>query len=295
MASRVTLRIKDGTYLRGSLFIPGYDRLILSFKAILQEGLRLYWQNPIIILPPIILAVVSYTASSILRSLLFSSPEFFSVVISLLVGSVGLLAAFLVILGQAGMTGKVILDGHTNLGDWSASIRNHFRVVLGLGIIFGLTGVLPAILSPFTIRLAYFIAPGPLYISIRDIITTPLRAVPLSLFYLVLAPAIMEGRGIRDAFRYGLNTVRSGLGVYLPYLGIVIGISIVTLVIQELSCLSIAARAVDGFSCPGMIAKVMIVGVDTLSSPFLFILAFLIYRNKRDVLPSKENNALHPS
>ena len=256
-------------------------------KSIIWEGLMLYRQNPIIILPPIILAIVNLTTSGILSSLFLSSfgissSDFsFLLIAYLLLFSLIVLATFLVILGQAVMTGRIVLEGHTGLGDWSAIIRNRFRVVLGLGIIFGsafslsstasiLLGVsLAAYLNAFSVFRMSFI--------IVDVVSS----IPLSLFYIVLAPAIMEGKGIRDSMRHGWRAVRSGLGVYLPYLG--------TLIVLSLA-ISIISIPIEG-SIAGIVTEV----VRAVSTPLLFILAFLIYRNKRGALPSNENNELYPS
>ena len=187
----------------------------------------LYRHNLIILLPPIILAIVSLTLATILLSVVFSSSFVFGLVISLLVIGANILVTFFVILGLAGMTGRIVLGGHTNVRDWGYSIKTHFRVVLGLGIIFGSIFIL---LSTITLVLGASLTVSTNPFStlrvtpiIRDIVT----GIPLSLFYIVLAPAIMEGKGIRDSMRHGLRVVRGGPRVYVSYLGIVIITSIV--------------------------------------------------------------------
>ena len=206
-----------------------------------------------------------------MRTSLILSPDFFLVnIIIFLATSLSALAVFLVILGQVGMTGRIILNGHTNLRDWSASIRNHFRVVLGLGLILYPVFVLSlgaANLLTFNLMSLLRLSPGNLFI--RWIINTPVESLVLSLFYIILAPAILDRRGIWESIRYGLRAVQSGPGIYLAYLGILILISTVTTIIQ--------------IPLEGSLDTIASEGGRAVSSPFLFILAFLIYSKNREV------------
>jgi hypothetical protein len=47
-----------------------------------------------------------------------------------------LVVSFLVILGQANMSGKARKEGKTALGDWVAGVRKYFFRVLGIGLVF---------------------------------------------------------------------------------------------------------------------------------------------------------------
>jgi len=245
-------------------------------KSVIWEGLRLYRQNPIIIVPPIVLATAFVSIATIMPTLLSLHRSFFFSMLPLLVILVGLVANFFVVLGSAGMTGKVILEGQTNLRDWRVSISKYFRVVLGLGLVFalvfylssGATGILT--ISFMGLRLS------PVNLFIRWIINTPVQSLFLSLFYIILASAIIDGRGIMGSLRHGLRAVRNGPGTYSAYLGIVILISTANIVIQ--------------IPLEGRIGTIVLEGGRAVASPFLFIMAFLIYRNKRDVVPSQEKN-----
>ena len=189
----------------------------------------------------------------------------------LLVILVGLAANFFVVLGSAGMTGKVILEGRTNLRDWRVSIRKHFRVVLGLGLVFVLVFYLSsAAVGILTINLMSLLRLSPGNLFIRWIINTPVESLVLSLEYIILASAIMDGRGIMESVRHGLRAVRNGPGTYSAYLGIVILISTATIVIQ--------------IPLEGTMGTIVSEAGRAVASPFLFIMAFLIYRNKRGTL-----------
>ncbi len=232
----------------------------------------LYRHNPIIMIPSIILAIVNLILATMLLSVIVSLSELVGLVISLLVIAVNILVTFLVVFGLAGMTGRIVLEGHTSIRDWGSSIKTRFRVILGLGIIFGSVFILSS-----TITIGVVASLAPLVNSfnifritpiVRDIVSTIL----LSLLYIVLAPAIMEGKGIRDSMRHDLRAVRNGLGVYLSYLGTLIVVSLVISIIP--------------IPIEGSIANIVTEGVRAVSSPFLFIMAFLIYWNKRNVFPS---------
>ncbi len=250
----------------------------MSFKSLIWEALRLYRQKPIIVLPPSVLALVNITMASINLSILLyimeSPPSLLFFILPLLSIAVNILVSFLVIVGLAGMTRRLVLEGHTSISDWGSSIKTHFRVVLGLGIIFGSIFILSST-TTLVLGASLTVSTNPfstLRITpiARDIVTS----LPLSLFYIVLAPAMMEGKGLRDSLRHGLRAARGGLRVYVSYLGIVIIISIV-----------ITANPIPFGETNNIVSE----GVRAISSPFLFILAFLIYRNKKGLVPSTES------
>ena len=126
-----------------------------------------------------------------------------------------ILVTFFVILGLAGMTGRLVLEGHTSISDWGSSIKTHFRVLLGLGIIFGSIFILSST-ATLVLGASLAVSTNPLStLRITPIIGDIVTSIPLSLFYVVLAPAIMEGKGLRDSLRYGVSAVRNGRRTYL--------------------------------------------------------------------------------
>ncbi|MEE9282547.1 MAG: hypothetical protein V3U49_00530 [Nitrososphaerales archaeon] len=94
----------------------------------------------------------------------------------------------------------------TNSRDAAFQTRARFRVVLGLVLVFalvfylssGATGIL-------TISFMGLLRLSPTNLFIRWIINTPVESLVLSLFYIILAPAISDRRGIRESIRYGLR------------------------------------------------------------------------------------------
>ncbi len=237
----------------------------------------LYRQNPIIIIPPITLAIIFFLIATVMPALVSLPRSFFFSMLPLLVTLVGLVALFFVVLGSAGMTGRVILEGQTNLRDWRVSIRKHFRVVLGLGLVFALVFYLSSgAAGILTINLMSLLrlSPGNLFLIIRWIINSPVESLVLSLFYIILASAIIDGRGIMGSLRHGLRAVRNAPGTYSAYLGILILISTATIVIQ--------------IPLEGSMGTIVLATGRAVASPFLLIMAFLIYRNKRDVVPSQD-------
>lgn len=263
----------------------------------MREGLRLYGRNPVLIVPPAIWAIVTFTTSSIIISQfapegIVPVPRQSSLVsvatLIFLLGLVNITTGFLVVLGQAGMTGRVVLEGATRLRHWGASIRSHFFTVLGLGIVYGgIVVVIGAAMGVLGVSVAFLsrsiptVPPGtpptaalPPLVTPLAVIYPLLMAISQSIFYILLASAVMDGRGIAGSLDYGLKVVKRGWRVYLPYLGVFIAVSLAVSLIGSFQYIT-----QGGFSDYLLSPNVFISqGLNAVFSPFLFLLAFLIYR-----------------
>jgi hypothetical protein len=269
----------------------------VQLTKILTKSLHDYKSNPVLFIPSLLGTAGSFLASayslSFLRSatgevgisrlLALEGSIFGSLFISLVVG-------LLVLLGQVSMTGRVILTGKTGLGDWWVGLRKYFWKVVVIGAVFwgvvmGITFIVTLILV-FTVLLPAVLTnpgsfspnqPNPLTQSPFLLSVTSLSALGILIFYMMLAPAILDNKGAGLSIISGMSAVRRSGRVFLVFLGLVMLVTLVTLVIgyPNLSTTNLTynLNAANYFTLPRVFSGLL----GALFTPLWMLIAFRIY------------------
>lgn len=102
---------------------------------VLRRGLELYRDNLVLTVPPLVSMLISFIISAswglLVRLVVF--PRWASPLLAgLVVGPLVLVVGFVVLVGQVGMSGKVVSEGRTGLAEWVWSIERYSSRVLGI-------------------------------------------------------------------------------------------------------------------------------------------------------------------
>jgi len=262
-----------------------------------RRSLAGYKANPVLFVPPLVAFFVSILTPVILSRVVAVPREGFpTITLSLLMAGFGVLfllsvVSFLVILGQANMSGKVITEGKTRLADWGIGIRKYFFRVLGIGLVFlGIMFVLFMI-----VMVAYALTILTKIITPEGVITPPITPTPQttymdwtmtlitalimtiaqSFFYIWLAPAILDDKGIGTSLDLGIKTIRKSGRVF-------VGFIVLFLIVSAIATLVNSFPAIIGVTVPplvGSLTPTSIVSqiIEKIFSPLWFLIAFTIY------------------
>lgn len=197
----------------------------MSLSEILKLSLSDYRINPVLFVPSLIGLTESIIASAILGG------EFFPELSQWHVGEVSpffvyalsawgiqyLLIGFLVVLGQASMTGSVILKGKTELNDWRVGAKRYSFRVLGLGLVFFIILVVIDRVMPLSnLRsLGGVSAVELVQAGARNLSVTFLYTLVYSVFYVCLGAAIVSDSGSKVALSLGVKAIRQNSVVFV--------------------------------------------------------------------------------
>jgi len=169
--------------------------------------------------------------------------------------------------------------------DWPKSIRKYFFRVLGIGIvyvgvlfvIFMVIGVLaiipflPSILgkpswptSPPT--------PPPSLFPLSYVFPV-VFAVVQSVFYVILAPAVLDDQGVGGSIDQGLKAVKGRFQAFLGYVGFVCAVMLISSTLSSLKL----PPLVGSFTLSGVVSE----AITAFISPLFFLIAFLIYAGSK--------------
>jgi hypothetical protein len=199
-----------------------------------------------------------------------------------------LVVSFLVILGLANMSGKVVKQGKTTLDDWSAGVRKYFFRVFGIGLVF-----LGIILILFMIvGVAYVLTVLPEMITSEGVMRPPITSTPQtaymswvmtlimtvasSIFYVWLAPAILDNKGVGASLDMGVKTIRSSSRIFVGFIILFFIVSAIATVIKVLpSMIGLDVQPIIGsLTYTSIVSQI----IERIFSPLWFLIAFTIYR-----------------
>ena len=269
----------------------------MTLFDIVRKSLARYRMNPILILPPLVTMTFSLITSVIIVSPSVSytpgvfAPELLTFVfVAFGVLCLSLLISFLVVLGQASMTGRVILEGKTRISAWGKGIKRYFVRVLGIGLIyFGIVMVffmLVMLISMFAIlpQLMSQLGRGtpPQMPEISPVIfmtswvTALFFTIASAIFYIWLAPAIIDDKDVFASLQAGTKAIgKSGK----EFLGFVILFYLVSLV-SVLIGTPVQPALFNGYVTPTQVVSQV---VTAIFSPLWFLIAFTIYSEQKAV------------
>lgn len=225
-----------------------WEPLIIIFGG----SFKLYRANPVLVVPPAVYLISSFTVSALsvaserLLVLLISMPFTF-------------LISFIVTSGQAGMTRKVVLEGRVRIGEWVTSVKRYFFRVLKLKLLYTFTlGVVLAVAGIIgeqaVVAFAFF------------------GVVAGSVFRILLAPAIIDDRGVGDSIGQGFGAIRRRSKAFLVYVLLVWAVGTITSFPVQLT--GIKAITIVGDLTLADVATGIITA---FISPIYYLIAFIFY------------------
>lgn len=270
----------------------------MQLTKVLTKSLHDYKSNPVLLIPSLVGTIGSFLVFGYFRSYMGSvtgqvgTSRFVGLAESALGFSFLLFSSviigLLVLLGQVSMTGKVIHTGKTRLGDWWVGLRKYFWRVFGIGavyfgVVMGITiiailifvfiVIVPAVMSnssSFSSQSTPF-AESPFLLGV-----TFLSALGSLVFYMMLAPVVIDDRGVGSSISSGLSAVKRGGRTFLAFLGLVL---LETLVVLEFGYRNLGTNPTYPSYGTGFLTFPMVFSglLGAAFSPLWVLMAFRIY------------------
>jgi len=252
-----------------------------------------YRANPLLMIPPLAAFCIGVLASMVDSVILSLHPlgdfsvatlgPYFS-----LIAVLQSIVSFFVILGQLGMTEKVIADGGASLRDWASAVKHHFIRVLWISLPFAALGVMIFIL--FNWAFAYLIEVRLLWAHqstldlmrrmefaqlISNSLTSLLEAFVLWFWNLCLASTVLERRSFRASLGASKNVVRGNRGLFVRLVLFYWTVSLLlTVVSAGPFLLGIMTQPKIGITdASSMVSNV----IGSLLSPLWYLIGFVFY------------------
>jgi len=273
----------------------------MKLTRILVRSLVDYKSNPMLVIPPLVSMIVTFLTSDYYLANFragtteASDPAFALYPVWFLFGFelfLGLVA-LLVILGQISMTGKVILTGKTRLSEWRVGLRRYFWRTLGIGAVFLGIAVAVVVLG-MHVYVSVFILPAiashPSTLAASSEFTHQpypvlgsffLVAVYASIFYMCLASAVLDDKGVGASISSGFKALKKSGRSYLGFLGLFFLVPLL-LGSATLTPDLLANQSLTGFlKVPSLLS--MLLGA--LFSPLWYLMLFRMY-SESGVMPT---------
>jgi hypothetical protein len=264
----------------------------MELSEIIGKSLTVYKANPVLFVPAFVAFIVSILTSAILPRDVSREgvPAITSDLVMVGFGVIFLMlvVSFLVILGQASMSGKAIKEGKTALGDWGVGVRKYFFRVFGIGLVFlGIVLILFMIVG-----VVYVLTVLPEMITSEGVMRPPITSAPQttymswvmtlvmtvasSFFYLWLAPAVLDNKGVGASLDMGVKTIRSSSKVFVGFVILFFIVSAISTAIQNLpSMIGLDVQPIIGsLTFTSILSQI----IERVFSPLWFLMAFSICR-----------------
>ena len=264
-----------------------------------KTNLVKYRMNPVLVVPPLVAMIFSLITSLMLvppPTLEVFAPElltFIFVVFGILL--LNLVIYLIALLGQASMAGKVVVEGKTRLIDWAKGIKKYFLRVLGIGLIyfgiiivfFMLIGIIVALAMLPQIISQMDKAPpptpqiSPLTSMVTSGVTVLLMTIASAVFYIWLAPAVIDDKGVFASLDMGTKTMRKGGKAFLGFIALFFTVSVIAELIRTFPTylgVTIQPICYNGCVTPTQVVSQAIM---TIFSPLWFLIAFTIYSEQK--------------
>lgn len=271
----------------------------MGFSEIVRKSSADYRMNPVLFVPPLVALLVSVLTSGILpkagaQGLPITLPTL--AMVGFGVAFLSLVVSFLVILGQASMSGKAVSQGKTKLVDWSSGVKKYFFRVLGISLIFlGIFLLLFAIVG-----VAYALTILPKLITPQGVVTPSstmaatftakwtatlslAMALPItvaqSVFYVWLAPAILDDKGVGTSLDLGVKAVRKSWRAFLAFIVLFFVVSVIVALVNDLpAVIGIGAQPLVGsLTSTSILSQI----IEKVFSPLWFLIAFELYHESK--------------
>jgi len=285
----------------------------MTLFDVVKMNFARYRTNPVMIVPPLVAMIFLIVTSSLLvppptptTPLVFAPELLTSIFVALGIGLLNSIISFLALLGQASMAGRVVVEGKTRLIDWGKGIKKYFLRVLGIGVIYvaiiGLFFVLMVMVLVFAmlpqlISQLGAVAPptppitpqiSPLISATTSWVTPLVTTIVSGVFYMWLAPAIIDDKGVFASLDIGTKTMRKGGKLFLSFIALFFAVSACAQSINMLPIyvgITVPSVCYAGFCVtPTHIVSQVIT---TLFSPLWFLTAFTIYSEQKPTLWKK--------
>jgi hypothetical protein len=258
---------------------------------IVKESLVKYKANPILVLPSLITMIAGFAPSAlssfypIIEGFQPFTPEFRSfITVGIGFLLIIMFISFLCVLGQASMTGKAVTTGKAELSDWSEGIRRYFLRVLGISLVY--VGVLLLSLTLIVVMFTLTLMRMPaslqvpksfLFLTVNSTTIFLITALQ-SLFYLLLAPAIIDDKSVGASLDAGIRALRKSGLTFLSFIALFFCVSVATALLREVP--SLLGAAIQPFLGSLTPAAAMSQAVNAIFAPVWFLIAFIIYKEQ---------------
>jgi hypothetical protein len=264
----------------------------MEFSKIVRKSSAHYRMNLVLFVPPFVALIMSIAASGILPGVgMGALPTFTPSLLMMGFGVIflNLVVSFLVILGQASMSGNVVSEGKTKLADWGSGVRKYFFRVLGIGLVF--LGIMFVLFMIVGIAIALTILPKlitpegtvappttPTTLTAQPMFSlamTILFTVAQSIFYVWLAPAILDDKGVGTSLDMGVKAVRKTGRAFVGFIAFFFIVSAIATLIGDLP----AIIGINVQPLVGSLTSTRIVSqiIERIFSPLWFLIAFELY------------------
>jgi len=280
----------------------------MAFFDVIKKSLAMYRMNLILVFPPLVAMVFQLISSliTLLPSISRASPGFAPELMILIFAVFGvmilsLIVSFLVILGQAIMTGKVIQEGKTKLSDWGKGIKRYFLRALGISLVyFGIMfvsfilvmivfmfAILPQLISQISgdMSLGTPLIP-PLTLVLMSLVSALLTTATSAIFYTWLAPAVLDDKGVSASLKAGTEAIGKRRKTFLGFVIFFFLVNFVPTLLTGTSLtqytypVTMMQSAYLGYVTPMRVVSQV---VTAIFSPLWFLIAFTIYSEQKTV------------
>lgn len=275
----------------------------MTLSDVVKMNLARYRMNLVMVVPPVV-AMICPIITSFLLALPPTPPTgvFTPELLGFIYAAFGvflmnLVISFLALLGQASMAGRVVVEGKTRLIDWGKGIKKYSLRVLGIGLIYlGIIAVffvlmvmilmfamLPQLISQFGLPTPSTTPQiSPLISATTSLVTLLVMTIVSAVFYVWLAPAIIDDRGVFASLDIGTKAMRKEGKLFL---GFIVLFFVVSAGAQLINTLPIYLGIMVPSVCYGgfCVTPTQIVSqvITTLFSPLWFLIAFTIYSEQK--------------
>lgn len=279
----------------------------MTLFDVVKMNLARYRTNPVMIVPPLVAMIIPIITSSLLAPPpALPTPRVFApellgfIFMAFGVFLMNLVISFLALLGQASMAERVVVEGKTRLVDWGKGIKKYFLRVLGIGLIY--LGIIAVFFVLMVMILVFAMLPqlipqlgevpsptppitpqiSPLISATTSWVTPLVTTIVSAIFYMWLAPAIIDDKGVFASLDMGTKAMRKEGKLFLGFIALFLVVSAGAQLINTLPIymgIMVPSVCYVGFCVtPTHIVSQV---VTTLFSPLWFLIAFTIYSEQK--------------
>ena len=275
----------------------------MTLFDVVKMNLARYRTNPVMIVPPLVAMIIPIITSSLLAPPpALPTPQVFApellgfIFMAFGVFLMNLVISFLALLGQASMAERVVVEGKTRLVDWGKGIKKYFLRVLGIGLIY--LGIIAVFFVLMVMILVFAMLPqlipqlgevpsptpqiSPLVSATTGWVTPLVTTIVSAVFYMWLAPAIIDDKGVFASLDMGTKAMRKEGKLFLGFIALFLVVSAGARLINTLPIymgIMVPSVCYVGFCVTP--THVVSQVVTTLFSPLWFLIAFTIYSEQK--------------
>lgn len=282
----------------------------MTLFDVIKTSLARYRVNPVMVVPPLVAMIFPIITSFLLAppptppTPRVFAPELLGFIfVAFGVFLMNIVISFLALLGQASMAGRVVVEGKTRLIDWGKGIKKYFLRVLGIGLIY--LGIIAVFFVIMVMMLVFAMLPqlipqlgavapptppttpqiSPLISATTSWVTPLVMTIVSAVFYMWLAPAIIDDKGVFASLDFGTKTMRKEGKLFLGFIALFFVVSAGAQLINMLpTYLGIMVPSVCYVGFCVTPTHIVSQVITTLFSPLWFLIAFAIYSEQKPTL-----------